>query len=145
MIHQSGLKQCFSNSNTDYAAHLDILLTDVMYHFQTSCSHEEMLEKKLTVLRGILESEEVYLRELDALLTVTLTYAETSKKINSYSFILKCILFSTSWPYLFLLSVKIDSCILKFVTCRLVVHNFKHPQTCSLLLNFPFVVWLHPF
>ncbi|XP_038150788.1 breakpoint cluster region protein isoform X3 [Cyprinodon tularosa] len=34
-----------------------------------SCSHEEMLEKKLTVLRGILESEEVYLRELDALLT----------------------------------------------------------------------------
>ncbi|MED6269584.1 hypothetical protein CHARACLAT_000927 [Characodon lateralis] len=35
----------------------------------TSCTREEMLEKKLAVLRGILESEEVYLRELDALLT----------------------------------------------------------------------------
>ncbi|XP_007551373.1 active breakpoint cluster region-related protein isoform X3 [Poecilia formosa] len=34
----------------------------------TSCSREEMLEKRLVVLRGILESEEVYLRELDALL-----------------------------------------------------------------------------
>ncbi|XP_027894704.1 active breakpoint cluster region-related protein isoform X2 [Xiphophorus couchianus] len=34
----------------------------------TSCSREEMLEKRLVVLRGILDSEEVYLRELDALL-----------------------------------------------------------------------------
>ncbi|XP_017165759.1 active breakpoint cluster region-related protein isoform X3 [Poecilia reticulata] len=34
----------------------------------TPCSREEMLEKRLVVLRGILESEEVYLRELDALL-----------------------------------------------------------------------------
>ncbi|XP_036002298.1 breakpoint cluster region protein isoform X2 [Fundulus heteroclitus] len=35
----------------------------------TPCTREEMLEKRLVVLRGILESEEVYLRELDALLT----------------------------------------------------------------------------
>ncbi|PWA28864.1 hypothetical protein CCH79_00012933, partial [Gambusia affinis] len=34
----------------------------------TACSREEMLEKRLVVLRGILDSEEVYLRELDALL-----------------------------------------------------------------------------
>ncbi|KAM9718054.1 active breakpoint cluster region-related protein [Menidia menidia] len=34
----------------------------------TSCSPEEMLERRLVVLKGILESEEVYLRELDALL-----------------------------------------------------------------------------
>ena len=33
-------------------------------------SPEEMLEKRLTCLKGILESEEVYLRELDALLMV---------------------------------------------------------------------------
>lgn len=32
-----------------------------------------MLEKRLVVLRGILDSEEVYLRELDALLAVTPT------------------------------------------------------------------------
>ncbi|XP_020484909.2 active breakpoint cluster region-related protein [Labrus bergylta] len=35
----------------------------------TSCSPEEMLERRLVVLKGILESEEVYLRELKALLT----------------------------------------------------------------------------
>ncbi|KAM4564819.1 active breakpoint cluster region-related protein isoform 2-T2 [Fundulus diaphanus] len=35
----------------------------------TPCTREEMLEKRLVVLRGILESEVVYLRELDALLT----------------------------------------------------------------------------
>ncbi|XP_041842653.1 active breakpoint cluster region-related protein isoform X2 [Melanotaenia boesemani] len=34
----------------------------------TLCSPEEMLEKRLVVLKGILESEEVYLRELDTLL-----------------------------------------------------------------------------
>ncbi|XP_040887801.1 active breakpoint cluster region-related protein [Toxotes jaculatrix] len=34
----------------------------------TSCSLEEMLERRLVVLKGILESEEVYLRELEALL-----------------------------------------------------------------------------
>uniref|UniRef100_A0A3B4FI65 Si:dkey-33c9.6 n=1 Tax=Pundamilia nyererei TaxID=303518 RepID=A0A3B4FI65_9CICH len=34
----------------------------------TTCSKEEMLERRLTVLKGILESEEVYLRELDTLL-----------------------------------------------------------------------------
>ncbi|XP_051799992.1 active breakpoint cluster region-related protein isoform X2 [Acanthochromis polyacanthus] len=34
----------------------------------TSCSLEDMLERRLVVLKGILESEEVYLRELDALL-----------------------------------------------------------------------------
>ncbi|KAM7377269.1 hypothetical protein PAMA_013864 [Pampus argenteus] len=34
----------------------------------TSCSQEEMLERRLVVLKGILESEEVYLRELDTLL-----------------------------------------------------------------------------
>ncbi|XP_023276579.1 active breakpoint cluster region-related protein-like isoform X3 [Seriola lalandi dorsalis] len=34
----------------------------------TSCSPEEMLERRLVVLKGILESEEVYLRELEALL-----------------------------------------------------------------------------
>ncbi|XP_072232517.1 active breakpoint cluster region-related protein [Leuresthes tenuis] len=34
----------------------------------TPCSPEEMLERRLVVLKGILESEEVYLRELDALL-----------------------------------------------------------------------------
>ncbi|XP_029382776.1 breakpoint cluster region protein isoform X1 [Echeneis naucrates] len=34
----------------------------------TSCSPEEMLEKRLVVLKGILESEELYLRELEALL-----------------------------------------------------------------------------
>ncbi|XP_071315580.1 active breakpoint cluster region-related protein isoform X1 [Trachinotus anak] len=34
----------------------------------TSCSLEEMLERRLAVLKGILESEEVYLRELEALL-----------------------------------------------------------------------------
>lgn len=34
----------------------------------TSRSPEEMLERRLVVLRGILESEEVYLRELEALL-----------------------------------------------------------------------------
>ncbi|CAG5929196.1 unnamed protein product [Menidia menidia] len=37
----------------------------------TSCSPEEMLERRLVVLKGILESEEVYLRELDALLMVS--------------------------------------------------------------------------
>ncbi|XP_008299381.1 breakpoint cluster region protein [Stegastes partitus] len=35
----------------------------------TLCSLDEMLERRLVVLKGILESEEVYLRELDALLT----------------------------------------------------------------------------
>ncbi|XP_067435872.1 breakpoint cluster region protein [Thunnus thynnus] len=34
----------------------------------TSCSLEEMFERRLAVLKGILESEEVYLRELEALL-----------------------------------------------------------------------------
>ncbi|XP_070711068.1 active breakpoint cluster region-related protein [Pempheris klunzingeri] len=34
----------------------------------TLCNPEEMLERKLVVLKGILESEEVYLRELEALL-----------------------------------------------------------------------------
>ncbi|XP_018551974.1 active breakpoint cluster region-related protein isoform X1 [Lates calcarifer] len=34
----------------------------------TLCSPEEMLERRLVVLKGILESEEVYLRELEALL-----------------------------------------------------------------------------
>lgn len=35
----------------------------------TLCTPEEMLDRRLLVLRGILDSEEVYLRELDALLT----------------------------------------------------------------------------
>ncbi|KAM9424752.1 active breakpoint cluster region-related protein isoform 2-T2 [Pholidichthys leucotaenia] len=34
----------------------------------TSCSTEDMLERRRVVLKGILESEEVYLRELDTLL-----------------------------------------------------------------------------
>ncbi|XP_038588586.1 active breakpoint cluster region-related protein isoform X2 [Micropterus salmoides] len=34
----------------------------------TFCSPEDMLERRLVVLKGILESEEVYLRELEALL-----------------------------------------------------------------------------
>ncbi|XP_044041038.1 active breakpoint cluster region-related protein isoform X3 [Siniperca chuatsi] len=34
----------------------------------TCCSPEEMLERRLVVLKGILESEEVYLRELETLL-----------------------------------------------------------------------------
>ncbi|XP_035004267.2 active breakpoint cluster region-related protein isoform X3 [Hippoglossus stenolepis] len=34
-----------------------------------SCSPEEMLERRLVVLKGIVESEEVYLSELEALLT----------------------------------------------------------------------------
>nr|XP_043877733.1 active breakpoint cluster region-related protein isoform X3 [Solea senegalensis] len=34
----------------------------------TSCSSEEMLERRLLVLKGIVESEEVYLRELEVLL-----------------------------------------------------------------------------
>lgn len=36
-----------------------------------------MLERRLLVLKGILESEEVYLRELDALLMVTHTHTHT--------------------------------------------------------------------
>lgn len=39
---------------------------------QTPWRPEEMLERRLLVLRGILKSEEVYLRELDALLMVRL-------------------------------------------------------------------------
>lgn len=35
-----------------------------------TCSSEEMLERRLLVLKGILESEEVYLRELETLLMV---------------------------------------------------------------------------
>lgn len=42
------------------------------------CSPEEMLEKRLVVLRGILENEEVYLGQLHALLTVNLPNPETS-------------------------------------------------------------------
>ncbi|KAM3590067.1 uncharacterized protein V6R79_003178 [Siganus canaliculatus] len=34
----------------------------------TSCSPEDMLERRLVVLKGIMESEKVYLRELEALL-----------------------------------------------------------------------------
>ncbi|MEQ2160602.1 hypothetical protein GOODEAATRI_000970 [Goodea atripinnis] len=66
----------FSSESIDFPDTLlnvtsqDILLTDFMDHSQTSCTREEMLEKKLAVLRGILDSEEVYLRELDALLTL---------------------------------------------------------------------------
>lgn len=41
-----------------------------MFLIQTFCSPEEMLERRLVVVRGILDSEEVYLRELDALLMV---------------------------------------------------------------------------
>lgn len=37
-----------------------------------------MLERRLVVLRGILKSEEVYLRQLDALLTVNLPNTKTS-------------------------------------------------------------------
>lgn len=39
---------------------------------QTLWRPEEMLARRLVVLRGILKSEEVYLRELDALLMVHL-------------------------------------------------------------------------
>lgn len=46
---------------------------------QTSRSLEEMLERRLVVLRGILESEEVYLRELEALLMVTNTHKHEYK------------------------------------------------------------------
>lgn len=45
---------------------------------QMLCSPEELLEKRLVVLRGILKSEEVYLRQLHALLTVNLPNTETS-------------------------------------------------------------------
>lgn len=38
---------------------------------QTLCSPEEMLDRRLVVLKGIMESEEVYLSELEALLMVT--------------------------------------------------------------------------
>lgn len=38
---------------------------------QASWRPEEMLERRMVVLRGILKSEDVYLRELDALLMVT--------------------------------------------------------------------------
>lgn len=37
-----------------------------------------MLERRLVVLRGILKSEEVYLRQLHALLTVNLPNTNTS-------------------------------------------------------------------
>lgn len=47
--------------------------------FQTLCSPEEMLERRLVVLKGILESEEVYLRELEALLMVTYTHKHALK------------------------------------------------------------------
>lgn len=45
---------------------------------QTLCSPEETLERRLVVLRGILKSEEVYLRQLDALLMVNLPNTKTS-------------------------------------------------------------------
>lgn len=44
---------------------------------QTRCSPEEMLRRRLEVLRGLLRSEELYLRQLDALLTVNLPHTET--------------------------------------------------------------------
>lgn len=40
---------------------------------QTPCGPEEMLERRLVVLKGIVDGEEVYLRELEALLMVTHT------------------------------------------------------------------------
>lgn len=42
--------------------------------FQTLSSPKEMLERRLMVLKCIVESEEVYLRELEALLMVTNTF-----------------------------------------------------------------------
>lgn len=45
---------------------------------QTPWRPEEMLERRLVVLRGILKSEEVYLRELDALLMVRLPNMSTA-------------------------------------------------------------------
>lgn len=45
---------------------------------QTPWSPEEMLERRLVVLRGILKSEEVYLRELNALLMVRLPNMSTA-------------------------------------------------------------------
>lgn len=45
---------------------------------QTPWRPEEMLERRLVVLRGILKSEEVYLRELDALLMVRLPNLSTA-------------------------------------------------------------------
>lgn len=56
---------------------LMLRLNTGVFLVQTSCSPGEMLERRLVVLRGILESEEVYLRELEALLTVTSTHTHT--------------------------------------------------------------------
>lgn len=48
-----------------------MLLNQALWH------PEEMLERRLVVLRGILKSEDVYLRELDALLMVILPHIKT--------------------------------------------------------------------
>lgn len=53
--------------------HCDDISFYVLAMMQTLCSTEEMLERRLVVLNGILESEEVYLRELETLLMVPLT------------------------------------------------------------------------
>lgn len=51
---------------------------DVLLPNQTPWRPEEMLERRLVVLRGILKREEVYLRELDALLMVRLPNMSTA-------------------------------------------------------------------
>lgn len=50
--------------------HTDFASDDTMLVIQKLRSPEELLERRLAVLKGILGSEEVYLRELEALLTV---------------------------------------------------------------------------
>ncbi|KAE8279125.1 Breakpoint cluster region protein [Larimichthys crocea] len=49
----------------------------------TLCSPEEMLDRRLVVLKGIMESEEVYLSELEALLMALWASAGTSQPVLS--------------------------------------------------------------
>lgn len=44
------------------------------FFFQTLCSEGEMLARRLVVLKGVLDSEEVYLSELETLLMVQVAF-----------------------------------------------------------------------
>lgn len=44
-----------------------------MFFFQTADSPDDLLQKRMVVLKGVLTSEEIYLTELETLLMVTLS------------------------------------------------------------------------
>lgn len=60
-----------SDVNLQHGHHSVMRLEDnVVMFFQTTDSPDDLLQKRMVVLKGILISEEIYLTELETLLTV---------------------------------------------------------------------------